>query len=86
MLSPSSEMPSVSSRNVLVHRVLGLDHAEGLGQRGRDLRPAVGDDPADQLLRLRGGLVPHQRDRPFERIVERQDADAVDRAQVLDHA
>ena len=78
MLSPSSEIPSVSSTMCLYMAVCGTNALVGLGQRGRDLGAAIGRDAGDQLLD--GGAILGLADGhgPLEGVVEDEDADGID--------
>src|ERR1019366_8570160 len=72
--------------DVFVSGALRQDPLVGFGESGSDLRAAVGGDPGD--LAFDGGLVfgAPQVDGPLEGVVEDQDADEIDGAQVFDDA
>ena len=72
--------------DVLVDGGLRQDLLVGFGERGSDLRAAIGRDAGDQPLD--GGAVvgPADRHGPLERVVEDQHAHGVDGPQILHHA
>ena len=57
-----------------------------LGQRGRDLRAAIGRDAGDQPLDGSAIVRLAHRHRPLEGVVEDQHADLIDGPQILHHA